>query len=477
MHAQRVPRTGKGNEMRTTKIVGLTLGCAVGLGACLADGERRNGVPGLGQDDADELPVEYLEEGEYGPVAQHLVNNAKPIPGNEPDPGDPAEGGCTGFACNDGTCIDAAWKCDGVDDCAQGEDEAGCPGGDVCTGFECNDGKCISSTWKCDGITDCDGGEDEADCPNGGGDPACTGFECNDGTCIDANWTCDGIVDCPDGEDEAGCQASMPGGSFSTPTRTAQGALSCIASWTYSSARVGAQVGKVISSSCTAGGAIVGLKTAGTGFAAATVCYAANKTQVDTVLGGILGAVTGLVGGVWYCEGDAFAEATDAIDVLLSTGTLPTFVVQDGESDVIAMKCGVPVKVPPSGDEAQCKMLHDDMKDFASSHAHHCDIDVGAVGNDPAAVEAACADIRRRFENAAEVAERRLEIGERCYDNGNLGPMGNSDYGHQVQWCSVHRAMEKCVEQARHPKLNCDLTQTMQQHFKPTGCGNLLSCQ
>ena len=42
------------------------------------------------------------------------------------------------------------------------DDETGC--GQACTAqqFTCNDGTCIPDTWKCDNVNDCSGGEDEA---------------------------------------------------------------------------------------------------------------------------------------------------------------------------------------------------------------------------------------------------------------------------------------------------------------------------
>lgn len=39
----------------------------------------------------------------------------------------PAGCGADAFACNDGTCLPAGWRCDGFLDCMGGEDEAGCP--------------------------------------------------------------------------------------------------------------------------------------------------------------------------------------------------------------------------------------------------------------------------------------------------------------------------------------------------------------
>ena len=89
------------------------------------------------------------------------------------------------------------------------------------------------------------------------------------------------------------------------------------------------------------------------------------------------------------------------------------------------------------------------MKAFEQSEPHSCNIDIGNVGNDPASIAAACSEIRKNFDNAAKLADLRLDVGRACYENGNKGPMGNSDFGHQFAWCSVHQAMQRCVTQAQ----------------------------
>ena len=37
--------------------------------------------------------------------------------------------GCTGFLCNDGTCIENEQQCDGTRDCTAGDDEEDCYAG------------------------------------------------------------------------------------------------------------------------------------------------------------------------------------------------------------------------------------------------------------------------------------------------------------------------------------------------------------
>ena len=134
------------------------------------------------------------------------------------DDADAGDGGCaaTQFACTDGSCIPAQWRCDGeYSDCAAGEDEQDCdgtPGSCAPTQFTCDDGQCIAGDWKCDGIVDCQAGEDESGCTDTP-PPAdsCDGFACDDGQCIAAAWACDGIVDCQAGDDEADCADTPPG--------------------------------------------------------------------------------------------------------------------------------------------------------------------------------------------------------------------------------------------------------------------------
>lgn len=464
--------------------------------------DEAGGARGLGQVSGK---PRLVEEGNYGPIAQYLVDNAgSAAPGSDGTDGAEAGGsddgagadtgaeppapGCDGFACNDGECIAADWRCDQITDCASGEDEQDCaadpgtPDAPSCQGFTCNDGACIDAAWQCDDYVDCTGGEDEQNCApgTGGGDDgaACDGFTCDDGACIEASWQCDDYVDCNGGEDEANCAAApAPLGLAAAPETQAGPAIDCIAQWTVGGAGAGVVAGELVSKGCAAGGVVVGLATAGGGFAAATVCLGADVVQIDAVVGGISGAVAGLVGGVATCEGNALAEAGAALMSLVTGGaSVPTYQVE-ASANADAKQCGIPLEVPLSGDEAECSALHDEMKEFDSTKPHSCNVDIGNVGNDAASIAAACDEIRTAFDNAATLADKRLAIGEQCYDNGKVGPMGSSDFGHQFAWCSVHQAMQRCLTQAQHPKLACELSQTMAQHFLPGGCENVLACQ
>ncbi len=253
----------------------------------------------------------------------------------------------------------------------------------------------------------------------------------------------------------------------------------CIVTWTVTGGAAGAAAAEVATKACEGGGLVAGFVTGGGGFAAAAVCGAADVAFVDTVAGGLIGALGGLVGSVYFCEGGVRDQATSLFESLVGSDpdSIPTYEVQPATG---AKKCGIPLEVPLSGNAETCSDLHDEMKEFGFTHPHECSVDFGNLGNDPQVLADTCEDIKRRFANASSLADKRLEIGDACYDNGDAGPMGSSDFGHQVAWCSVHRSMANCVAQAKHPKLaaaGCSLTQTMKNYGDPTGCNNVLSCQ
>ncbi|XP_037299981.1 basement membrane-specific heparan sulfate proteoglycan core protein isoform X7 [Manduca sexta] len=131
-------------------------------------------------------------------------------------------------------------KCDGHEDCPDGDDEIGCPfhgepetqRGDQSlynevtpglpeedTNFattplpqacypgelRCDETRCVSASQRCDSVFDCDDGTDEQGCPETCG---ADDFRCDNGMCIEGARRCDRIVDCPGEEDEKSCQCT-----------------------------------------------------------------------------------------------------------------------------------------------------------------------------------------------------------------------------------------------------------------------------
>lgn len=74
------------------------------------------------------------------------------------------------FSCSDGRCLPLKLRCNGVNDCSDGSDEA-CGCSDYCRGedyFLCEDNLCLSinpgESIACDGVQQCIDGSDEKSC-------------------------------------------------------------------------------------------------------------------------------------------------------------------------------------------------------------------------------------------------------------------------------------------------------------------------
>jgi len=70
------------------------------------------------------------------------------------------------FACSNGYCIPASWRCDSYADCEDESDEANCKRCSTTSLFLCRaEGSCMHHKFRCDGRTQCLGGADEESCP------------------------------------------------------------------------------------------------------------------------------------------------------------------------------------------------------------------------------------------------------------------------------------------------------------------------
>ncbi|XP_046845225.1 very low-density lipoprotein receptor-like isoform X2 [Xenia sp. Carnegie-2017] len=112
------------------------------------------------------------------------------------------------FMCNiSQTCTHLRWKCDGEDDCTNGEDELNCPPTTCLPDhYQCRSGRCIPNSWICDGSKDCPDEDDEAPKRQCNGSSCRSdGFQCRNGDCIKKVYQCDREHDCDDKSDEIDC--------------------------------------------------------------------------------------------------------------------------------------------------------------------------------------------------------------------------------------------------------------------------------
>ncbi|ELU10226.1 hypothetical protein CAPTEDRAFT_141753 [Capitella teleta] len=117
----------------------------------------------------------------------------------------PTDDICIGLRC-DGKCLEFDKRCDGSQDCSEGEDEQGCISSCYARSdylpYQCQSGECILSDLLCDGQMDCeDGSDEERFCARSGVGV----FFCESGQCINAWAVCNGEDDCDGGDDEQGC--------------------------------------------------------------------------------------------------------------------------------------------------------------------------------------------------------------------------------------------------------------------------------
>jgi len=93
--------------------------------------------------------------------------------------------------------------CNGVADCAEGEDEFNCGS------YVCEDGtELMGERHRCDGVTRCPDASDELGCPSRcerWGGPDCPPFQCANGDTAPSTARCNGWAQCADESDEEGC--------------------------------------------------------------------------------------------------------------------------------------------------------------------------------------------------------------------------------------------------------------------------------
>ncbi|XP_077865926.1 uncharacterized protein LOC102805083 [Saccoglossus kowalevskii] len=113
-------------------------------------------------------------------------------------------------------CVKSYMKCNGINDCPNGGDEAVCNYGECFEGeFQCPNGKCIPASSQCDYRNDCEDNTDEEDCSF----PSCADneFTCTNHQCMSVSLVCDGNADCYDGSDELIGEHCLYPGSVCSP--------------------------------------------------------------------------------------------------------------------------------------------------------------------------------------------------------------------------------------------------------------------
>ena len=411
--------------------VGLALFAA--LGGC-DDGSRgRANSAFQPTTETDEDPVSAVESLNFDAIAQDLVSQA-----NQPlDPDAP--GGDDGSAESDENAPENPDDSEPSEEDPAGE-EPSSEEPETCGGFECADGTCIDASWECDGVDDCSAAEDEANCAE-----ACTGHTCGDGSCIQADWVCDELVDCADGSDEATCSVQVAALDLVGERNPLALDTTCVFTSTVATAAAGAATAEVISTSCVAGGVLVGVVTSETGvgavggFGVAAVCGVADITQVDALAGGLAGAVGGLVGGVTFCDGGVVDQANNFINWLWGTEpeSIPVYnMASSGAAEVPGLQSDALTCTPSASN-----------RESAYHDPSACGDDVFGMTCSPgAATETQCAEWK-------DIADRNLVCHWARIVSANTFRGGQPDANHVAPIRAARNNYEGCATLIED---NCD---------------------
>lgn len=149
--------------------------------------------------------------------------------------------------------------------------------------------------------------------------------------------------------------------------------------------------------------------------------------------------------------GDLYAIGILVFKMVQVLGLVIPDVEPEKCAEPVTYTCGVPecVDIDPAADPQECSDRHTTMKQFEQDIINagkvSCAYDITAVKNmGDQHIRLVCEEIRDILQANDYLGQLRHHVGE-CYPNGGLGPMGNSDLGHQRFWCGVVNRAVTCA--------------------------------